>query len=449
MKIEPKIFKAYDIRGLASNEITTELAERVGRAMVEYTGADVLVVGRDMRQTSPELANALIKGIVSSGADIVDIGLASTPLFYYAIGMHAAPGVMVTASHNPKGYNGFKLERSDVSSIGAGSGMEKIRDLVVKNEFADRAQGNIVEIDMREEYVARHLAIVPRRDIGSPAVVWDAGNGMAGHDAPAIIKAYGLEKKGKKLFFELDGAFPNHVPNPVEPENLVALIDAVRKQKAGLGVAFDGDADRVGFVDENGAPVRGDLVTALIAAETLRARPGAAVVYDVRSSNAVREAIAASGGKPVVCKVGHSFIKAKMRETDACVGGEYSMHYYFKDMFFAESSDLAVLMILKAMKRTGKKLSELVAPLLRYFHSGEINFEAKDKEAVIKRLEDGYASRAKDVLRIDGLRCDFDSWWFSVRASNTEPLVRLNLEAKSRKEMDAKVGEVSKLINET
>jgi phosphomannomutase len=460
-KFDPKIFKAYDIRGIAATEITPELAEAVGRAVVAYTGAKIIVVGRDMRETSPELSVALIKGIVASGADVVDIGLTSTPMFYYAVGAQfgngnssasselghspSGAGIMVTASHNPKEYNGFKMVRGNLLPIGEGSGMEDVRDLALAGNFSDAPEGNVMETDVREEYVAKHLEIVPRRDIGQPRVVFDAGNGMSGYVTPGIIKAYGLEKKCKKLFFELDGSFPNHEPNPIKPENLTALIRAVIKEKADIGVSYDGDSDRVGFVDENGKVVRGDIVTALLAPEVLADHPGAVVLYDLRSSRVVAEAITNAGGKPVVSRVGHAFIKKQMRETDACFAGEFSTHYYFKDFFIAESSDLAVLMILRLMKRTGKKLSELVAPLMHYYHSGEINFAVKDKEALFKAIAEKYEANAK-VLRIDGIRYDFPSWWFNVRASNTEPLVRLNLEAETGAEMKEKIEEVSLLI---
>lgn len=463
MKIEPKIFKAYDIRGLASNEITPEVAERTGRAVVKLTQADVVVVGRDMRKTSPELLKALIAGITAAGADVINIGLASTPLFYYAVGrqfedegnpstssgLGLAPsgaGIMVTASHNPKEYNGLKMERGNVLSIGAGSGMEEIKDMVMNAEFTDGPEGNVMEIDARQEYVDHHLEIVPRRDIGSPRIVLDAGNGMSGHVTPLILKAYGLDRKCKKLFFDPDGSFPNHEPNPVKPENLVWVIEAVKKEKADLGVAFDGDSDRVGFVDETGAIVRGDIMTALIATEVLRKYPGSSVVYNLVSSNVVKETIAAAGGKPVMSAVGHAFIKEMMHKTNACFAGEPSTHYFFKDFFYAESSDMAMLLALKIMKRTGKKLSELVAPLMKYFHSGEINFKINDKEGLMKKLEEKYSSLATDIIKIDGLRCEFGSWWFSVRASNTEPLVRLNVEAKSKEELDAKVGELTKMV---
>jgi phosphomannomutase len=452
MKTSPNIFKAYDIRGLAPQEITPELAEAVGRAMVAYSGAQVMVVGRDMRPTSAELAAALVKGIVKAGADVVDIGLTSTPMFYYAVGAQfggvrgEGAGVMVTASHNPKEYNGFKMVLSDLEPIGEGNGMEHIRELVMTGNFTDASEGNVMEVDVREEYVAKHLALVLRRDIGSPCVVFDAGNGMAGYVAPGIIKAYGLEKKCRKLFFELDGTFPNHVPDPLKPENLTAIIAMVRKERADLGVAYDGDADRVRMIDETGAPVGGDIMAALLAGEVLRQHPGAIVLYDVRSSRAVPETIAAAGGKPVMCRVGHAFIKKQMHETGAWFAGELSTHYYYRDFFMAESSDLAVLHTLVIMKRTGKKLSELVAPINKYFHSDEINFSVKDKDALMKRLNETYAPLADETIRIDGLRFEFSSWWFNIRASNTEPLVRLNLEARTKEEMDAKVGEVSSII---
>jgi phosphomannomutase len=452
MPIDSKIFKAYDIRGLAE-EVTPELAERVGRAIVAFTGADCVVVGRDMRSSSPALLKAVIDGVTKAGADAVNIGLASTPLFYYAVGTQFADapergaGIMVTASHNPKEYNGMKLERGDVTSICAGGGMEEIRDMVLGGKFADAAEGNVIEIDAREEYIDTLLSIIPKREIGGSRVVCDAGNGMAGHVAPLVMKAYGLDKRGRKLFFELDGSFPNHPPNPIHPENLAALKAAVLKEGAELGVAFDGDADRVGFLDEKGNAVSGDIITALLAGEMLRKDPGGTIVYDAASGRAVPDAVKAAGGVAMMSKVGHSFMKLKMRETGACFAGERSTHYYFRDLFCAESSDLAMLSLLGLMKRTGRRLSELAAPLLsKYHHSGEINFRADDKEAVMKRLEEKYAPLCRELIRLDGLRFEFDSWWFGVRASNTEPLIRLNLEASSDQEMKEKTGEVSKII---
>jgi phosphomannomutase len=452
MLINPKIFKAYDIRALAS-EITPEIAERIGRAVVEYTGAGTVIVGRDMRDSSPKLAQAAIAGVIKAGADAIDIGLTSTPMFYYAVGAQfvddskTGAGIMVTASHNPKEYNGLKLEKGNVTSICAGNGMEEIRELALSGEFTDKPEGHVLETDVREEYVAHHLEVLPKREVGAPRIVVDAGNGMAGHAAPAIMKAYGLEKRAKKLFFELDGDFPNHVPNPIKPENLVDVISAVRKSGADLGVAYDGDADRVGFVDETGAPVRGDIVTALIAVEALLVHPGSAVLYDVRSSRIVPETIKAAGGLPVMCRVGHAFIGKQMRETDACFAGEFSTHYYFREFFSAESSDLAMLYILSAMKRSSRKLSELVAPLMRYHHSGEIDFTVEDKSAIMDKLEAAYGPSAKETIRLDGLRFEFPRWWFNVRASNTEPLLRLNLEASTDEEMREKVEEVKKIIN--
>lgn len=387
---------------------------------------------------------------------MVNIGLTSTPMFYYAVGAQfggadgddavRGAGIMVTASHNPKEYNGFKMVRGNLLPIGEGSGMEDIKNLVMSKDFVDGAEGNVMDIDVREEYVAKHLDLVLRRDVGGPRVVFDAGNGMSGYVTPGIIKAYGLEKKCKKLFFEPDGSFPNHEPNPIKPENLVALAAAVQKEGADLGVSYDGDSDRVGFVDENGRQIRGDIVTALIAPEVLAEYPGSPVLYDLRSSRVVDEAVKAAGGKPVMSRVGHAFIKAQMNELNACFAGEFSTHYYFKDYFFAESSDLAVLYVLKIMKRTGKKISELVAPLMRYSHSGEINFPVKDKAGLMKELEARYGATVDKVLRLDGLRFDYDSWWFNVRSSNTEPLVRLCLEANTEEEMKAKVEEVSSII---
>lgn len=450
MAIDPKIFKAYDVRGLMS-EVTPEAAERVARAVVRYTGASTVVVGRDMRETSPALAEAVMRGVSASGADVIDIGLTSTPMFYYAVGMQfesdpsAGAGIMVTASHNPKEYNGLKIVRGNLLPIGEGSGMEEIRDLALAGEFADSAEGNVLEIDVREEYVEKHLSLVPKRDIGSPSAVFDAGNGMAGWSSIALLEAYGLLRHGKKLFFDLDGNFPNHVPNPLVVENLAAVIAAVKKENADLGVSYDGDADRVGFVDENGQPVRGDIVGAIIAREVLRLHPGKSVLWDIRCSRVVAEEIAAAGGVPVMSRVGHAFIKKQMREIGACFAGELSTHYYFSDFYVAESSDLAMLYVLSAMKRSGKKLSELAAPLMRYRHSGEINFQIKDKAGLMKELERRLGEGA-EISRIDGLRFDHEHWWFNVRPSNTEPLVRLNLEAETEGEMKSRVEEISEII---
>ena len=449
--IEPKIFKAYDIRGLSPGELTVEIAERVGRAVVEFTAAGVVVVGRDMRTTSSELAKAVIAGVLKSGADVVDIGLTSTPQFYYAVGAQfsgggVGAGIMITASHNPKEYNGFKMVRGNLLPIGEGSGMAQIQELVIDGKFSDKPEGTVMEIDVRDEYVQAHIELVPRALIGKPTVVIDAGNGMAGHTLPALLDEYRL--KAERLFFELDGTFPNHEANPVKIETLAALIAEVRKQNADLGVSFDGDADRVGFCDETGTPVRGDIMTALLAGEVLKEHPGAPVLYDVRSSWAVKEAIEAAGGTAVMCRVGHAFIKSKLRELDACFGGELSAHYYFQDFYGVESSDLAMLYVLRAMNKGKRKLSELVAPLLRYHHSGEINFTVKDKDALMKRVEKKFSNGAVSVSKIDGIRIEYGSWWFNVRASNTEPLVRLNLEAKTKEEMEKRIEELSEFINE-
>lgn len=445
--VSPAIFKAYDIRGLSPGEIDARIARRIGAAFVRFTGARVIAVGRDMRETSPALTEAAIAGIRSQGADVVDLGLVSTPIFYFGVAgypEHGA-GIMVTASHNPAKYNGFKLVRRGAAPIGAGSGMEEFRDLVFSaEEFPSRKEGELRLHDPRPDYLQKIFSLVPPERLAPFRIAVDAGNGMAG----VIISELFDRIPGElfPLYTELDGTFPNHEANPLKTETLTDLRKEVAARRADLGVAFDGDADRVGFVDEKGEPIPGDLLAALLVPRLLRSAAGAAVLYDVRCSWVVKEEILRAGGKSVMTPVGHGNVKKIMRETGAVFGAELSMHYYFRDLFTVESGDLTMLHLLALMTESGKRLSELVAPLRRYAHSGEINFEVRDKEGILRRLEERYAREAQEVIRIDGLRMDFADWWLSVRLSNTEPLLRLNLEAKERGVMEEKKAEVTALI---
>lgn len=449
MQYSKEIFKAYDIRGVSPGEITKEFAERLGRVFPHFTNAKTVVVGRDARMSSPELANALIKGIISQGADVIDIGMVSTPMFYFAVGeyeLHDA-GIMVTASHNPSQYNGFKMMRGDALPIGANSGMWQLRDLVLSGQnFLDQKYGQVVESDISGAYLEKICSLSAPADLKKFRLAIDNGNGMGGVILPNLLKL--IPGRHSSLYMEPDGSFPNHEANPLKEETLSELKKLIKEKKSDLGVAFDGDADRVGFVDAKGTAVSGDLIIAIFAPRILEVYPGATILYDVRSSWAVKEAILASGGKPMMSPVGHALVKKMLRETGAAFGGEVSMHYYYKDFYNGmESSDLTLLILLGILTDEDKTLSELVAPHKKYFHSGEINFTVSDQVAVIEAMEKKYGQVAKEIMRIDGVRMEFDDWWFSVRASNTEPLMRLNLEAKTEQKMREMKEEISVVLN--
>lgn len=445
--MDTSIFKAYDIRGTSPGQIDAEVAYRVGQAVVEELDAHTVIVGRDMRETSVELAQALAAGIASRGADIVDVGLTTTPLFYFAVAdyeLHDA-GVMVTASHNPAEYNGFKIVRGDALPVGAGSGMEEIRERVVAGRLPEESVGNTVETTVIDDYNEKLSELIDFGSIQPMTISVDAGNGMAGHTLPSLFSRL-PQLTVHDLFFELDGRFPNHEANPLKVETLAKLESVVKKTKAAIGIAYDGDGDRVGFTDERGEPVAPDFIGALLSREILRDHPGATILYDLRCSRVVAEEIRAAGGKPFMSRVGHAFIKRQMRESGAVFAGELSAHYYFRDFFGVECSDLAMLMLLRMLSREGKPLSEMVAPLMRYAKSPEINFEVADKDGAMRRLRETYARGAESVTEIDGVRIDYKDWWFNVRPSNTEPLLRLNLEATTSEMLEEKRDEITNII---
>jgi len=454
MAIDPKLFKAYDIRGLSPGEIDEDFAFRVGQAVVKFTKAKTVVVGKDMRDTTPQLFAALAKGVMSQGADVVDVGMVTTPMFYYAVAdyeLHDA-GVMVTASHNPSEYNGFKMVFGDAMPIGGETGMMDIRDLALAGPYPGVEEGTIVETSIQEAYVAKLLSLVDTDKLRKLKTVVDTANGMEGiviRDILDRIKSVSWEG----LFLELDGRFPNHEANPLKEETLDALKAKIRETSADIGLAFDGDADRVGLVDEKGEAVRGDLILALLAPIVLAKDPGKPVLYTVNCSMVAAEEVEKAGGIATMTRVGHGLIKPHMRRDGAIFGGELSSHFYFRDVANAECPDLVMLMVFELMTVTGKPLSELVAPLKRYHHSGEINSKVADKDAVLTKLEKAFASSASAVSKIDGLRMDFrdpsdpdEDWWWNVRASNTEPLLRLNLEAKKKDKMEQKREELLKII---
>lgn len=456
--MEPGIFKSYDIRGKAPEEIDETVARRLGKVLSRLYQPKKVVVGHDMRETSTALEQALVEGFTASGVNVVRIGLCSTPMFNFSIGEAGDAydlGVMVTASHNPGIYNGFKLTRAQCVPIGQGSGMEEVRAMMISEEpLLDQVSAGKVtqDTELMERYIARvlNLAALPSK-LPAWRIAIDAGNGMNGIVLPRLTKRL-VGMQFSSLYWEPDGTFPNHEANPLKIETLGKLRESVVSQGCAFGVAFDGDGDRVGFVDEQGTPIPGDLLIALFAKELLRQHPGKKVLYDLRASHSVPEVIREAGGEPLMCRVGHAHIKQQMREQHALFAGELSMHFYFSDLWNAESGDLAMLLLLKMMMREKKPLSTLWTPLKRYAHSGEINFTVKDAPTIIQKLEDQYKDQATAISQLDGLRMEFNpsagGWWFNVRPSNTEPLLRLNLEARTVEEMERRKDELVKIITQ-
>ena len=429
------IFKAYDIRGLYPDELDEALAERIGQAAGNFFKGKTVVVGRDMRTSGPALARALITGLTRAGKDIVDIGPVTSPMVTFAVAHYGYDGgIMVTASHNPAKYNGIKICGKGAEPVAYDTGIDAIEAAATADADVPAASepGAGAERDVLPDYLD-HLTSLAG-DIHGLKLVIDAGNGMAGYLVPPLFERIDCEVV--PLYFDLDGSFPNHEANPLKLENLLDLQKTVVAEQAHLGIAFDGDGDRVAFVDERGQAVACDMITALIATEILKGDPGSPILYDLRSSWAVREHIEACGGLPVKTRVGHSFIKAKMREHDAAFGGELSGHYYFRENFYCDSGALALLKVLALVTREGKPFSQLIAPLQRYAASGEINSEIADKEAKIAELAEAYADGEQSDL--DGLSAEYGDWWFNVRPSNTEPVLRLVCEARTREHMEAR-----------
>jgi phosphomannomutase len=434
------IFKAYDVRGLVGDQLDETLAQRIGAAFVEVTGASNVVVGHDMRPSSPGMAGAFADGAAQAGADVVLIGLASTDQLYFASGHFGHPGAMFTASHNPAAYNGIKMCRAGAAPIGMETGLAEIRDAVATGITPAAARvGSISNHDVLEAYAAHLLSLAPVQG-RRLKVVADAGNGMAGLTAPAVFERVGGDQvELVPMYFELDGTFPNHEANPIEPDNLVDLQKRVLTEDADIGLAFDGDADRCFLVDENGRLVSPSTLTALIAARELAREPGSTIIHNLITSRAVPLIVSELGGTPVRTRVGHSYIKATMAETDAIFGGEHSGHFYFRDFWRADSGMLAALHALAALAETDRTLSQLLAAYERFVASGEINSTVSDQATVLKALEAEYAGQdGVTIDHLDGLSVTHDDWWFNVRPSNTEPLLRLNAEGEDG-EMMARV----------
>ncbi len=435
------IFKAYDVRGRVPEQFDADGARAIGGAFARFIrerGETSLVVGRDMRPDGEEFVAAFGDGALAHGVDVIDLGLCATDMMYFASGSIGAPGAVFTASHNPAGYNGIKMCLAQAAPIGADSGLDEIKRMAISGPDPSGSRGTISERDILGGYVDHVRSFVDLDKLAPLKVVADTANGMGGLVVPAVFE--GLPFELDHLFPELDGTFPNHPADPIQPENQVDLIEKVLATQADIGLAFDGDADRVFLVDETARPISGSLTTAMVARSILAQEPGATVIHNLICSKAVPEVIAEGGGTAVRSRVGHSFIKAVMADTGAAFGGEHSGHYYFRDNYRADSGMIAALVVLEALSVHPAGLSDLVSTLDRYAASGEINTTVDDAAAVIDRVAAAYGDADQD--RLDGLTVDLGDWWFNLRPSNTEPLLRLNLEAASKADVEARVAEV-------
>jgi phosphomannomutase len=449
MSINPSIFKAYDVRGLYPAEVNEEAARQIGRGFVSYLQARRIAVSRDMRLSSPSMAAAFIEGARAQGADVVDYGMMGTDMMYYAVARDGLDGgAQITASHNPKQYNGIKMVRREAFPLSGDAGIGDIRDLITTGRLPPEADqpGELSHKHVLDDYVKHVLGFIDPAIVKPFNVVLDAGNGIGGMIAPLLFRSLPVRTTG--LCMEVDGTFPNHEANPLIEENRRDIVERVKQEKADIGIAWDGDADRVFFIDGTGEFVAGDFVTALLAEAFLIKNPGATVVYDVRASHAVKDVVAKYGGTSLMNRVGHAFFKRRMREENAVFGGEVTGHYYFRDFYYADNGFIPALLILELMSRKGQTLAELLAPLReKYFISGEINTRLKDGSSAQEKM-DGLSAMYTEgrVYSLDGVSVEFHNWHFNVRASNTEPLLRLNLEATSQDLMEQKRDEILAFI---
>ena len=445
MKVDRSIFKAYDIRGIYPDQLNEEVAYAVGRAFITFLQVDEVVVGRDMRLSSPPLRDALVRGLTDQGADVIDIGMVGTDQYYYACATLEKPGLMVTASHNPPEYCGFKMVRKMPYLLSGSDGIQDLLQIIEQEAFAPllQEQGKVTEQEVSQGFVDKVLGLVDPAGLAPLKVVADTGNGMVGPILQRVYDQLPVELIG--LYLDPDGRVPNHGLDPMQPENRAELEQRVQDEGADIGFAFDGDGDRFFIVDDRGRFVPGDFVTALMGEYMLEKHPGAKIVYDVRCSWAVRDLITAAGGTALIERVGHSFLKPRMFEEGGVFAGELSGHYYFESFFGADSGVVPSLLVLEMLSRKGKKFSELLAPLeAKYFLSGEINSRVDDPQAKIQALTERYGDGR--VESIDGISVSYDDWHFNVRPSNTEPLLRLNLEGMSRELMEEKRDEVLAFI---
>jgi phosphomannomutase len=443
--VDPGIFKSYDVRGIYPAELDDDVAYAIGRLFVSMLGAKRIAVGRDMRPSGQKLFEALARGATESGSDVLDIGLVSTDALYFAVGKFGLDGgVMITASHNPAQYNGMKFTRSEAQAISLETGLAEMRDRLLAADLPPKAAraGTVTSRNVLDDFAEHCLSFVDRAKIKPLKIAIDAGNGMAGETVPHVFARLNCDVI--PLYFELDGSFPNHPASPIEPENMADVQAAVRKHGCDLGVAFDGDADRMFVVDEKGDLVDGSTVTALVALNTLKKYPGAKILYNLIASRSVPELIEKAGGIPIRSKVGHSIIKAVMRERDAVFGGEHSGHFYFRENWYADSGMIAFLQCLELFSEAGKPVSEVIAPIDTRFRSGEINSKVADVPAKLRQIEERY--RDAQIDHLDGVTISYPDWWMNVRPSNTEPLLRLNVEGDTKDLMERHRDEVLSLI---
>jgi phosphomannomutase len=445
MQVNPSIFKAYDIRGIYPTDLNEEIAYAIGRAFATFLQPETVVVGHDMRLSGPSIFEAVTNGLRDQGVNVINIGLVSTDQYYYACAKYDMPGMMVTASHNPKAYNGFKMVKQMPYLLSGDAGIMDLRRIVENDEFAPKVEqrGTIEQVDLLDEFVDALLKLIDVSVIKPLKVIADTGNGVVG---PALQKLYAkLPVQLTPMYFEPDGNLPNHGLDPLQPENRAELQQRVKDEGADVGFAFDGDGDRFFVIDDRGEFVPGDFFTALMAQYMLGKFPGEKIVYDVRASWAVPDLIKAAGGTPLVERVGHAFIKRRMADENVLFAGEVTGHYYFRDFTFADSGMIPSIMLLELLSTSGKKLSELLAPIeAKYFVSGEINSTVPDAQAKMQQLAERYSDGK--IEHIDGVSVSYPDWHFNVRASNTEPLLRLNLEALDRAKMEEKRDEVLALI---
>ena len=444
MQVNPGIFKAYDIRGIYPSELNEDVAFLIGRAFASFLQAETVVVGRDMRTSGPSIFDAVTRGLMHQGANVINIGMVSTDQYYFACTKLGLPGMMVTASHNPKQYNGFKMVKKMPQLLSGDAGIQDLRKLVESEAFSEPTrQGSMSELDLSEEFIESVLQLIDVASLKPLKVIADTGNGMVGPILQRVYERLPVELIG--LYLDPDGTLPNHGLDPLQPENRAELEARVVSENADVGFAFDGDGDRFFAIDNRGQFISGDFMTALMGQYFLEKHPGAKILYDVRASWAVPELIGAAGGVPLMERVGHAFIKARMSNEGAIFAGEVTGHYYFGDFNYADSGVIPSLIILEMLSKKGKTLSELLAPLeATYFISGEINTKVADVKAVLATLAEKYGDAEQHTM--DGLSVNYPDWHFNVRGSNTEPLLRLNLEARSKELMEAKRDEVLAII---
>lgn len=449
MQIDASIFKAYDIRGIYGQNLFDETAQAIGKAFASVLKPTTVIVGRDGRVSSPTLSQKLIESLNLVGVNVIDIGMVSTDMYYFACAKKQLPGIMVTASHNPKEYNGFKMVRQIPQLLTGDDGINQMRELIERDELPTEAEkkGNVEQWNVMNEFVEKILSLIDYKNIAPMKIIVDTANGMVGPSIEALL-AYIPQLSLTPMYFQPDGTFPNHGGDPLIAENRKELQERVVSERADLGFAFDPDGDRFFCIDAKGRFISGDFMTAILSEYFLKTNPKASIVYDIRASHAVPDTINKFGGTAYYNRVGHSFIKAKMMEYNAVFGGEVSGHYYFKDFYFCDSGLAPMMFLLDMLSKSPRKLAEIVDELSAlYFISGEINTKGVDSAKAFEEIEKRYAAQAKEVLHVDGVSIIFDDWNFNVRSSNTEPLIRLNLEANTQQLMETKRDEILELIN--